>query len=69
MITRGVVLDERGKLNNFAIEPKVYVEASPIGFTPDAELLNGRLAIIGLVSLLIFEAITRNGLLGFICGL
>ena len=51
--------DERGILNNWAIEPKMYVDESDeqgrFGFTEYAELLNGRLAMIGMVSLVITE--------------
>ncbi|MFN9648983.1 MAG: chlorophyll a/b-binding protein [Pseudanabaena sp.] len=57
-------VDERGILNNFAIEPKMYVEESnKAGFTPYAELLNGRLAMIGFASLLILELSTGHGLI------
>ena len=50
-------VNERGVLNNFAVEPKMYVDDTDrAGFTPYAELLNGRLAMIGFVSLLILEA-------------
>jgi hypothetical protein len=57
-------VDERGVLNNFAVEPKMYVDDSDrAGFTPYAELLNGRLAMIGFISLLILEASTGHGLI------
>ena len=57
-------VDERGVLNNFAVEPKMYVEETQkAGFTPYAELLNGRLAMIGFVSLLILEFSTGQGLI------
>ncbi|MFN7379462.1 MAG: chlorophyll a/b-binding protein [Pseudanabaena sp.] len=57
-------VDERGVLNNFAVEPKMYVEETQkAGFTPSAELLNGRLAMIGFVSLLILEFSTGHGLI------
>jgi hypothetical protein len=56
-------VDERGVLNNFAVEPKMYVEETQkAGFKPYAELLNGRLAMIGFVSLLILEFSTGHGL-------
>ncbi len=56
-------VDERGVLNNFAAEPKMYVEdTNTAGFTAYAELLNGRLAMIGFVSLLILEVSTGHGL-------
>ena len=57
-------VNERGVLNNFAVEPKMYVDDTDrAGFTPYAELLNGRLAMIGFVSLLILEASSGNGLI------
>lgn len=40
-------------------EPKV-------GFTPYAELLNGRLAMIGFVAALIIEAMSGQGILKFL---
>ncbi len=67
---RGSVIDEEGKLNNFAIEPEVYVqEAVEVGFTPQAEILNGRLAMIGFISLLLLEVATGQGIVGFIASL
>lgn len=70
MRSTGSVLDEQGLLNNFAVEPKVYVQANPrTGFTPYAEMLNGRLAMIGFVSLLALEAITGHGIIGFLTSL
>jgi hypothetical protein len=51
-------------LNNFAIEPKMYVDETPrTGFTSYAEVLNGRLAMLGLISLLALEAISGQGLI------
>lgn len=62
---KGSIVDDQGKMNNFAIEPQVYVEEeSRAGFTTYAERLNGRLAMIGFVSLLILEVVTGNGLFG-----
>jgi hypothetical protein len=70
MRSAGTVLDEQGKLNNFAIEPKIYIQENPrIGFTAYAESLNGRLAMIGLFSLLALEAITGHGIIGFLTSL
>jgi hypothetical protein len=63
-------VDERGVLNNFATEPKMYVEESDkAGFTPYAELLNGRLAMIGFASLLIMEIATGHGLIWWLANL
>lgn len=67
---KGSIMDEDGKLNNFAIEPQVYVqEAVEVGFTPQAEILNGRLAMIGFVSLLLLEVATGHGVISFIASL
>ncbi|QEQ00729.1 chlorophyll a/b-binding protein [Thermosynechococcus sp. B0] len=63
----GSIIDDQGKMNNFAIEPKMYVMSEPqAGFTPYAELFNGRLAMIGFISLLALEVITGHGLIGFL---
>jgi len=62
---KGSIVDDQGKMNNFAVEPDVYVqEESRAGFTAYAERLNGRLAMIGFVSLLILEIATGQGLFG-----
>ncbi len=64
------VLDERGLANNFAVEPKMYLQQSPrTGFTTPAEKLNGRLAMIGFVSVIILEILTGHGLIGFLASL
>jgi hypothetical protein len=61
------MLDDQGKMNNFAIEPKVYIEdQARTGFTPYAERLNGRLAMIGFVSLLALEVSTKHGLVSWL---
>lgn len=63
----GAIVDDQGKLNNFAIEPKMYVQENPrTGFTSYAEQLNGRLAMIGFISLLALEAVSGQGLIGFL---
>ncbi|MBF2004174.1 chlorophyll a/b-binding protein [Chlorogloeopsis fritschii PCC 9212] len=71
MRTNGSIVDDQGKMNNFAIEPKVYVDAQGdrTGFTPYAELLNGRLAMIGFVSLMVLEALTGHGIFGLLSSL
>jgi hypothetical protein len=59
----GSMIDETGKLNNFAIEPEVYVDAvARTGFTEYAEKLNGRLAMIGFIAMLALEAVSGQGL-------
>lgn len=64
MTYRGSIVDDQGKMNNFAVEPKMYVQENPrIGFTEYAELLNGRLAMIGFTSLLIVEILTKHNLI------
>ncbi|GAA6622521.1 high light inducible protein [Scytonema sp. NUACC26] len=65
---KGAIVDEAGKMNNFAIEPKVYVDeqGDRTGFTPYAELINGRLAIIGFVSLIALEVFTGHGIFGLL---
>jgi hypothetical protein len=66
----GVVIEEQGRQNIYAIEPQVYVEAvARVGFTPYAENLNGRLAMIGFVSMLLLEAATGHGLLNLFSNL
>ncbi|MGE5656652.1 MAG: chlorophyll a/b-binding protein [Actinomycetota bacterium] len=70
MTNKGAVVDDQGKLNNFAIEPNMYVqEESRTGFTEYAERLNGRLAMIGFVSLLALEAFTGHGLISWLTSL
>jgi Chlorophyll A-B binding protein len=39
------------------------------GFTQSAEQLNGRLAMIGFIALIITEVVTGHGSLGFLTGL
>jgi len=65
MTTRnGFTVNELGQLNNFAIEPKMYVDENlRTGFTEYAERFNGRLAMIGFVSLLAVEVLTGQGLI------
>lgn len=66
----GSLVDDQGKLNNFAIEPQMYVTDQPqFGFNSNAERLNGRLAMIGFVSLLALEVFTGQGVVGFLTGL
>jgi hypothetical protein len=70
MVSRGYVTEERGRLNNYAIEPTVYVDATPrVGFTKYAEKLNGRLAMIGFVSALALELFTGQGVISWLTSL
>ncbi|MFZ4558263.1 MAG: chlorophyll a/b-binding protein [Pseudanabaena sp.] len=53
--------DERGILNNWAIEPKMYVDEKSegrFGFTEYAEMVNGRLAMVGFTLLIIIEMVS-----------
>ena len=70
MTSRGYTVEEGDRLNNYAIEPKVYVDNSQsAGFTEYSEKLNGRLAMIGFVSLIGFEVLTGNSLIGWLATL
>ncbi|WP_375509934.1 high light inducible protein [uncultured Nostoc sp.] len=71
MRTNTAIIDDQGKLNNFAIEPKVYIDeqGARTGFTPFAEMLNGRLAMIGFVSLIALEVLTGHGIVGVLTSL
>lgn len=70
MTASSYTFDERGVMNNYAIEPKMYVdETASAGFTEYAEKLNGRLAMIGFVSLLAMEVLTGHGLIGWLASL
>ena len=64
------ILDEQAKSNNLAIESEADALESPrIGFTPYAEILNGRLAMIGFVSLLSLALISKHGLIAALTSL
>jgi hypothetical protein len=66
-IKSNFMIDQDGRENNFAIEPTMYVsDEQQAGFTEYAEKLNGRLAMIGFVSLLALEILTGHGVVGFI---
>ena len=71
MRTNTAIIDDQGKLNNFAIEPKVYIDeqGDRTGFTPYAEMLIGRLAMIGFVSLIALEVATGHGIVGVLASL
>ncbi len=64
MTVRGYTTEEGGRLNNFAVEPQVYVDdIQQFGFHPYAEKLNGRLAMIGFVAAIAFEWVNGQGII------
>ncbi len=70
MKARGYTTEQGERLNNFAVEPKMYVDESvQAGFTQYAEKLNGRLAMIGFVSALALELLTGHGVIGWLASL
>jgi hypothetical protein len=70
MTFNGYIIEEGDILNNYAVEPKMYVDSSvQAGFTEYAEKLNGRLAMIGFISLIAFEALAGQGLIGWLSSL
>ena len=67
MTSRNLIVDDQGLLNNFAHEPKMYVDSKVnTGFTKYAEKVNGRFAMIGFVSLLQIEVLTGQGSIGLL---
>ncbi|HEY9881338.1 MAG TPA: chlorophyll a/b-binding protein [Leptolyngbyaceae cyanobacterium] len=70
-MTQGQIVDEQGKINNFAIEPRMYVDAegSRVGFTAHAERINGRLAMVGFVALIALESLTGQDLVSLLSSL
>jgi hypothetical protein len=52
---------------NFAVEPTVYVdETAKLGWTKYAEIINGRFAMIGFVSLLAIEVSIKHDVIGWL---
>ncbi|MEG4802081.1 chlorophyll a/b-binding protein [Microcoleus sp. ARI1-B5] len=67
MTSRNLIIDDQGLLNNFAIEPKMYVDSTVnTGFTEYAEKVNGRFAMIGFVSLLAIEILTKQSFISLL---
>jgi hypothetical protein len=69
-MTRGSVIEDGGRSNVYAVEPKMYVdETQQFGFNEHAEKLNGRLAMIGFISAMVLEVLTGHGLIGWLTNL
>ncbi len=69
-MTPKTFVDSDGRENVFALEPKMYTTEGPqAGWTEYAEKLNGRLAMMGFISLLAMEVISGHGIVGFITSL
>jgi hypothetical protein len=65
--TKGYTVDRMGLVNNYPTTPDMYAQKQQrVGFTEYAEMVNGRAAMIGFVSLLLLELITGEGFLSFI---
>jgi hypothetical protein len=63
-LVKGYTMDDEGMINTYTIEPAMYIDPTKrAGFTVYAEKLNGRLAMMGFVSLLAMEVVTGHGLL------
>jgi hypothetical protein len=70
MNTPNYTVDNQGRLDIFAVEPKMYVDqTNRTGFTEYAERMNGRFAMIGFVSLLALEILSKHGFLDILKGL
>ena len=70
MNVRSYTTDEQGKLNNFATEPQMYVDENVrTGFTNYSEQMNGRLAMIGFVALILTEALSGHSFVSLLAGL
>lgn len=69
MSTNSYTIEENGTLNNFAIEPEMYIdESAQTGFTQYAEMMNGRFAMIGFVALLLTEALSGHSFISLLLG-
>ncbi|MEB3273518.1 MAG: chlorophyll a/b-binding protein [Prochlorothrix sp.] len=67
MTAHGYTTEDGGRLNNFAVEPRMYIDDSEqMGFNERAEKLNGRAAMIGFISLVLVEVFTGQGLISLV---
>ncbi len=65
MTTSANIIEEDGGKNNiYAVEPRMYIDPSYKGSAKEAELQNGRWAMIGFISALGAYAITGQILPG-----
>jgi hypothetical protein len=63
----GYTVDQEGLTNNYAVTPTMYEQSeSRFGFTRFAETLNGRLAMLGFIALILIEAATGQGFFSLI---
>lgn len=63
----GYTVDQEGLANNYAVTPTMYPqEEQRFGFTQYAETLNGRLAMLGFISLILLEVATGQGFFSLI---
>jgi Chlorophyll A-B binding protein len=60
---------KNGNIDSNKKKPGSIVAEPKLGFTQYAEKLNGRLAMIGFISLIIVEATTGHGVVRLLTGL
>lgn len=68
--TAGVTRDREGLTDIHGVETQPYVQSQPrFGWTRSAERLNGRLAMIGFVALVVTEWAMHKSLIGILLSL
>ena len=64
MLSQPIRPQEENKLSNISVEQSETIEESQkIGFTKYAEILNGRLAMIGFIALLAIAVLNKHGII------
>ncbi len=64
MLSQPIKPEEENKLKNISFEQSETIEQSQkIGFTRYAEILNGRLAMIGFIALLAIAVLNKHGII------